>query len=160
MSSPMPRTATLIRIAVAVYAVAWFVPVIDTSGSILHGTLPGWQAASSAAGASYEGHESNLVLTVLLRSTAWLNFAFVIAAAAGFFAGASARLLRQAAVAVFIAAALNVQWLIPVGTTSAADLYSALRIGFYMWFASYPLLALSLLRRASELSVPLPAART
>jgi Na+-transporting NADH:ubiquinone oxidoreductase subunit NqrB len=142
----MKRAHLLISCALLVHAIAWFVPVVK-DGVVLPDGLPGWQAFRIAASPvwPYEGTQYDTrYLAVLSTASAVTTVLFIVGSPLVLWRGS--RSWRQvsgwAATAAFV---LNLHWFILFG----ADRWD-LRIGYFMWWLSFGLLAIGLFDLARE----------
>jgi|SRR5690349_8548885 len=141
----MKRVHRLIAAAFLVHAIAWFLPVAK-DGVTLPDGLPGWQAFEMAASEVNKGRTDPWYFVVLATMSAVTTILFVLGA--GWVIAMGSRRVRLAS--AWIAACafiINAHWfgLIPV---------SKLRVGYFLWWASFLLLAIGLFRlsRASDSS--------
>jgi hypothetical protein len=128
------RATVFLGIASLMYLVAWFLPVIDGGTTLTKGGLPGWEALNVALSPIWDRNSADTwwgsVLAVLSGLTnAW--FLFSVAALKGRPATSNRVLFWGAILAVLI----NAQWFVLV------DPRSDLRIGYYLWFTSFAVLA-------------------
>ena len=130
----MKHGRSLLFAAVAIWILAWFLP-IDTRGSAtLPSGIPGWEAFRGALDL-WGSSGDPLWLKALAVASALTNFVFVGAVV-------SARLatrLRLLWIALLACGLLNTFWFV-----LNDEWRSSLRIGYYMWVASYFALAAAL----------------
>jgi hypothetical protein len=127
------RPRRLLPIAVLAYVVAWFVPVIEGGATLADGEVPGVEALLVAIGP---------LLSLELGDSAVLAVLSVISGATNLlFAAGVVLLLRRRdrphprlALALAAAALVNTMWILVGDPTE-------LRVGYYLWFLSFPLLA-------------------
>ena len=136
----MRRTHLLIAGAGLLQAAAWFLPVAKEGVTLPQG-LPGWQAFRVAACAvwPYEGWRIdgwyNVVLSTVSAATTLL---FIFGSVWVVLRGSSA--LRRASAWVAASAfILNAHWCVRFGSNRMD-----LRIGYFLWWLSFMLLALGL----------------
>jgi hypothetical protein len=136
----MRKPHLLIAGAWLVHAAAWFLPV-EKEGVKLPQGLPGWQAFRVAACAiwPYEGWNIggwyNIVLSTMSAATTLL---FVLGSVWVVWTGS--RAVRRASAWIATAAFIvNAHWFIRFGS----DRFD-LRIGFFLWWSSFLLLAIGL----------------
>lgn len=126
------RPLMLPAVAVVAHALSWFLPVIDD--------YRGWQAFRVALTpiVPYETFASGRIWYegVLGAGSALTNVLFVAALVA--LAAARPTWLRASTWGLMGAAVLNLYWLAMMG-----DDRGELRIGYYLWVASFPVLALA-----------------
>jgi hypothetical protein len=140
-ATPSPRAGDrrLALLAVTIYAVAWFVPVIEGGGTLSQGELPGFQALLVALGPLVDRQSNDGVIVPFLAVLSGLGNGVFVAAAVVAARGAM-RGRRGITIALGLAALANLLWIFLSG-------FSDLRIGFYLWFLAYPLLLFALLER-------------
>jgi len=142
----------LIQIGFLIWAVAWFLPVHE-SGSALPDTLPGWEAVRLALSPIWpvEGIETgswvNALLSVL---SAFTNLVVLVAMLRPSQSGA--RRARRMAVALTGAVLINAHWFLLSGERFD------LRVGYYLWWLSFVLLALGFRRLARGALTPVAPA--
>ena len=132
----------LALIAAMTYAIAWFVPVIEHGTTLAEGGLPGLQALLVALSPLFERPaEGRVIVPTLAVASGFGNAIFVT----GAFAAARGRVHRRRAllIALAITVLINSVWLFEGG-------FDDLRAGYYLWFISYPLLLLALVRDPRE----------
>ena len=128
----------LIAAAFLVHAVAWFLPV-DKDGVTLLDGLPGWQAFEMAASEVVKWRIDPWWFVVLLTMSAVTTILFVLGA--GWVVAIGSRRLRR--VSAWIAACafiINAHWILWIGRPGRFDL----RAGYFLWWASFLLLAIGL----------------
>ncbi len=135
----MKRFGTPLTIATVVFAVAWFLPVIEGGTTLAKGGLPGWQAFHFALSPLWDAsaRESWWRATLSVFS-ALTNFWFVTSLVAH--SGKLAVPRRALSWGSATALALNAHWFF------VADPRSDLLAGYYCWFAAFAALALVTLR--------------
>lgn len=114
----MKSRAILIGMAWLLYAVSWFLPVIDGGTTLSQGELPGWEAFRVALGGNF-----------LEVSSALTNF--VMIASPVILLGRFDRLKVALPWLSILAALLNMQWFI------LSENRAELRVGYYLWCASF-----------------------
>ena len=131
----------LIWAAWLVHVVAWFLPVVK-EGVTLPDGLPGWQAFRVAASAVWPLPDVTLdkwYKAVLFTMSAVTTLLFFPGSAWAVSSGS--RTLRQAfAWAATSAFVVNAHWYVLYGGSARQDL----RIGYFLWWLSFLLLALGL----------------
>jgi hypothetical protein len=138
--SKMRMHQLLVCVAGLVFVVAWFLPVI-TQGVTLPQGLPGWQAFRIATCAVWSCADISIdkwYKTVLFTVSAVTTLLFL---PGSFWAawGGSKRVCLTFAWFAVLAFVLNVHWFILAGSNRAD-----LRIGYYLWWISFLLMALGL----------------
>lgn len=141
----MKKPHYLIAAALSVHAVAWALPVVKEGDTFPH-ILPGWQAFRVAACAiwPYEGFRipQGWYNVILCTMSALTTVLFV--AGSGFVIAIRSSTLRR--ISAWIAACafiINVHWL-RFGT----ELH--LRIGYFLWWVSFLLIAIGLFRLSRD----------
>lgn len=130
-----------VKLALLLYVVAWFLPVIEDGATLADGTLPGWQAMMVALSPIWDWSSGGKILERII---------FVLSGSTNFvFVGAAALRWRRptwrpevVTRAVFVAAAIDCYWL-GYAIQNAAMLYP----GYYAWLASFFLLGAYYRRR-------------
>jgi len=133
----MKKVHLLIAAAFLVHAVAWLLPVVK-EGVTLPGGLPGWQAFEMAACEVNKGKIDPWYFVVLSTISAVTTILFVLGA--GWVVAIRSRILRR--VSAWIAACafiINAHWVLWFGP----DRFN-LRVGYFLWWASFLLLAIGL----------------
>lgn len=127
------RLLAVAVVAVLAFVVAWFVPVIEGGTTLADGEVPGVEALLVAIGPllSLELGDSP-VLSVLSVVSGFTNLLF--AAAIVLLWRRRGRGHGRLAMALAAAAAVNTMWIFVGDPTE-------LRVGYYLWFLSFPLLA-------------------
>jgi hypothetical protein len=136
----MKRQHVLIWAAWLTHAVAWFLPVAAEGATFPHG-LPGWQAYRVASCAVWRCED--------IKFEHWYNSVFATISAATtplFILGSvwvvwfgSRRVWRTSAWIAVVAFVINAHWYIFFGADR-----KDLRIGYFLWWLSFLLLALGL----------------
>jgi hypothetical protein len=131
----MRGTTGLTSAAWVAHALAWFLPVHKYGVRLPHG-VPGWQAFRIAVSPiwPYEGSESGPWYGAALTTASGLTNLVLLASVAVLLTG-SIRAKRTLAWIALAACVINCQWF--VLDTDRADL----RIGYYLWWASFAILA-------------------
>jgi hypothetical protein len=136
----MKRPHLLISGAWLLQAIAWFVPVVQ-GGVVLPDGLPGLEAflmAASALMPHSETHFTSWYAAVLSAASAISTVLFIVASPLVVWRGW--RWLRRASAwTAAIAFIVNIHWFVLFGS----DRWD-LRIGYYIWWLSFGLLALGL----------------
>ncbi len=132
----------LIAIAYSVHAAAWFLP-FETWGVTFPYGLPGWQAFRVAASAvwPYEGITIDPWYKVVLSTMSAATTVLFVLGAWWVVVTRSRRICRVSAWIAASAFVVNAQWLLPF-YSERLDL----RIGYFLWWASFLLLAIGLFR--------------
>ena len=135
------RQQLLIWAAWLVYVAAWFVPVVK-EGVTLPDGLPGWQAFRVAASAVWPLQDFTIdkwYKAVLFTISAVTTLLFIAGSVWAVWSGS--RAVRQASpwIATF-AFVVNAHWYVLYGGSARQDL----RIGFFLWWLSFLLVALGL----------------
>jgi hypothetical protein len=150
---PVRRITTLLLpLAALVYVIAWLTPVVDGGTTLAEGNVPGWEAFRVALSPVWpdEGLEvSTWYWAILTVSSALTNVVFVAALAHLVWRPRIRR--RAVAWALEVAFVVNCSWLI-----SGDREY--LRLGYYLWVASFALLALAAWFPAAREPTPSAAA--
>jgi hypothetical protein len=137
----MKRPGRLIGSAWLIYFIAWFVPVHQYGVVRFPGGLPGWEAFRMAFnpiwpyGRGWANHWFGAVLT---SSSALTNL--IILASIPVVLRSSGRMRTRLAWVALGAGVINAQWWIL--NQGRADL----RIGYYLWWASFIVLAAGIFR--------------
>lgn len=132
------KRVLLAWIAIATYAVSWFVPVHRAGAKIGTGELPGWQAFRLCLSTVLEIPHASLTrlpVALILTANALTNFWFVVAAFLLLRRPFRPRPLMKWGLLVSVV--LNLFWF--VFGADRADL----RAGYYLWEASFALLTLA-----------------
>ena len=132
----MKKAHLLIAAAFLVHAVAWLLPV-EKDGVTLPDGLPGWQAFLVAAGEWRAWRTDPSYFVVLAVTSAVTTILFVLGA--GWVVALRSRMLRR--VSAWIAACafiINAHWVLEFHPVSN------LRVGYFLWWASFLLLAIGL----------------
>jgi len=133
----MRRPHLLISVAWLFHAIAWFLPVVNGGVTLPHG-LPGWQAFRVAACVvwPYEDFKTDypVLSTISAVTTPLFIFGSVWVVSRG-----SSTLRRASAWVVTFAFIVNAHWYVLYGSDR-----SDLRIGYFLWWLSFVLLALGL----------------
>jgi hypothetical protein len=132
----MKKARLLIAAAFLVHAVAWLLPV-EKDGVTLPDGLPGLQAFLVAAGAWNEWRTDPSYFVALSITSALTTILFVLGA--GWVVVMGSRMLRR--VSAWIAASafiINAHWVLEFHPVSN------LRVGYFLWWASFLLLAIGL----------------
>jgi hypothetical protein len=135
------RPQLLIGAAWLVHVAAWFLPVV-TEGVTLPDGLPGWQAFRVAASAVWPQPDVTIdtwYKAVLFTISAVTTLLFIAGSVWAVWSGS--RAVRQASpwIATF-AFVVNAHWYVLYGSSARNDL----RIGYFLWWLSFLLLALGL----------------
>jgi len=131
----MRKVHLLIAAAFLVHAVAWLLRVVK-DGVTLPDGLPGWQAFQMAALELNKVKIDRWYFVVLSTTSALTTILFVLGA--GWVVAIRSRILRR--VSAWIAACafiINAHWVLWFGDD--------LRVGYFLWWASFLLLAIGLL---------------
>jgi hypothetical protein len=144
LSAPPVRQSRdrLALVAVLTYAVAWFVPVIKHGTTLAEGGLPGLQALLVALGPLFERPSDGRVIVPMIAVASGLGNAIFVTGAIIAARGLVHR-RRGLLVALAITTLTNAVWLLESG-------FDDLRAGYYLWFISYPLLLVALVRGTRE----------
>ena len=137
----MRRQQHLMWAAWLVYTAAWFLPVVK-EGVTWPDSLPGWQAFRVAASPVWPLADVTIdawYKTVLFTISAVTTLLFIPGSVWTVWSGS--RALRQVSpwVATF-AFVVNAHWYVLYGSSARSDL----RIGYFVWWLSFLLLALGL----------------
>ncbi len=135
----MKKVHLLIAAAFLVHALAWLLPVVK-DGVTLPDGLPGWQAFEMAAYEVNKGKIDPWYFVVLSTISAVTTILFVLGA--GWVVAIRSRILRR--VSAWIAACafiINAHWVLWL--VFAPDRFN-LRVGYFLWWASFLLLAMGL----------------
>jgi len=155
----MARKQGFYVFAMLVYLVAWFMPVIKGGSTLFDGKLPGFEALMIALGPITElGGDSGLVRPILSVLSGASNAVFLTALV--LLARRPPRAVVAVARSLGVAAVVNTYWQFEVGFNNE------LRIGYYMWFGSFAMLALHAralaagapAREPASVAPPVPAA--
>lgn len=132
----MQRATVFLAVAGFMYVVAWFLPVVDGGTTLAKGGLPGWEALRLALWPIWNrdaGIESwGALIGVLSGLTNGWFLASVLALTV--WPVKSKRLLVWGSL---LAALINAQWFALSDAADRADF----RIGYYVWLASFAVLA-------------------
>ena len=142
----MKKAHLLLAAAFLVHAVAWLLPV-EKDGVTLPDGLPGLQAFLFAAGAWHEWRTDPSFFVVLSVMSAATTVLFVLGA--GWVVAVGSRRLRR--VSAWIAAcafAVNAHWVIDFRPVSN------LKVGYFLWWASFLLLAVGLFLLSDVMDSP------
>lgn len=136
----MRRTHLLIAGAGLLHAAAWFLPVAKEGVTLPQG-LPGWQAFRVAACAvwPYEGWRIDGWYNVVLSTVSAATTLFFIFGSVWVVLRGSSALRRASAWVAASAFILNAHWCVRFGSNRMD-----LRIGYFLWWLSFMLLALGL----------------
>lgn len=140
-----PRIMLIAFLAAALNLAAWFLPVIHMPALGSAGRdMPGWEVFKSllpVGDVSFSAPTSagDVGWGLLYLSSPLTNFLFVLGLALALRATTSSRNIQRAEVAIWASVALNSAW-IRTGP-------SGLLVGYYLWLASFIMLALSLTGR-------------
>jgi hypothetical protein len=138
-----PTRSQLARIALAAFTVSWFLPVHRAGAKIGTGELPGWQAFRLSLSRLWELTGARLAdepLAFLPPLSALTNFWFLVAAFLLLRRPAGPRPVLKWGLLVSLA--LNLFWF-----AFGAD-RGDLRAGYYLWVASFAILAVAALDRS------------
>jgi hypothetical protein len=140
--------------AVLLFAAAWFAPVEGDGAVLLDGVIPGYEAFRVALSPALQYPFSEVdLMTVreLLCALSALSNLLVLHALmlVLWWPRRAWPSLRRMSHLLLLAFIINVQWIWPRGGE-----FLDLRIGYWLWCASFPLLALAVRRLA--VSSPLP----
>lgn len=134
----MHRFAKLVLpLAALVYVIAWLTPVVDGGTTLAEGGVPGWEAFRVALSPvwPYQDLEvSTWYWGILTVASALTNIVFLAALAHLVWRPAVSR--RAVAWASEVAFVINCLWFI------SGD-RGTLRLGYYLWVASFALLAVA-----------------
>lgn len=130
----MTTSRQLFRLSLGAFAVAWFVPVIKDGVPLSGGHVPGWDALVFSLSPLWDRHVArNVIVAAVMVLSGSTNALYL---------GVMMRYLRSSAVtppavrwSLVCAAVLNSCWLMIFG------LQRELRVGYYLWWASFVLLA-------------------
>lgn len=144
----MKKAHLLIAAALFVHAVAWFLPV-EGDGVRFPNGLPGWQAFRVAAEAvwPYEGWRIDGWYNVVLSTISAATTVLFVLGSVWAVALRSRRLRRVSAWTAACGFIVNSHWVLRFG----ADRFD-LRIGYFLWWLSFLLLAIGLFRLATPLT--------
>jgi len=145
MLSRFTRWRSLVAIAVALFTVAWFVPVYDLSIFSKHGAKHnlsfGWDALGVALSPLFDPQRPTSLsdaLEQVFDVASGLTNLVLLPAAAMLLGRRSWGLGRRAESIVWNCAALNLIW---IGE------FSSLRVGYYLWVSSFVALAIAMRQR-------------
>ena len=139
----------LIWAAWLAYVAAWFLPVVK-EGVTLPDGLPGWQAFRVAASAVWPLADVTIdtwYKAVLFTISALTTLLFIPGSVWAVLGGSRAR--RASAWVATLSFVVNAHWYVLYGGSARQDL----RIGYFLWWLSFLLLALGLFdlsRRENE----------
>jgi hypothetical protein len=136
----MRRAHLLIAGAWLIQAAAWFLPVVQEGITLPQG-LPGWQAFRVAACAVWpygDFHTDGWLNAVLSTVSALTTLLFVLGSA-WVVVGGSRTLHRVSAWIAASAFIVNAHWFVSFGSDRMD-----LRVGYFLWWSSFVLLALGL----------------
>lgn len=138
----MRKPHLLIAIAYSVHAAAWFLPV-EKEGVTLPQGLPGWQAFRLAASAvwPYEGSTFDLWYNAVLSTMSAATTVLFVLGSWWVVVTRSRRICHVSAWIAACAFVVNAHWFLRFGS----DRFD-LRIGYFLWWASFLLLAVGLFR--------------
>jgi hypothetical protein len=142
------RKAHLVIVAAwLVHVVAWFVPVIK-GGDVLPQGLPGWEAFRVAASAvwRYQDFDRGYIAVLCIISAA-TTMLFLLGSLWVVLYGSSA-VWRVSAWLAACAFVINSHWYLLSGPDR-----KDLRIGYFLWWFSYGLLALGIFLQARHLQL-------
>jgi hypothetical protein len=139
-----PRFTPLAIFAAAMNTAAWFLPVVHVPGFPPGSggrNMPGWEVFKTLmpiGDVSFSAPTStgDWVQSILSLLSPLTNSLFVLVIVLALRATISERGVRRTEVAIWASVALNSYWL----ATGLSDL----RVGYYLWLASFILLALSI----------------
>jgi len=135
----MNRAKTLLRLAIFMYALAWFLPVIKDGTTLAQGGVPGWEALVTALSPIWDSGSGDTWWEATLAAASGLTNAWFLIAVVGI---RTRRLSKRLLVTgLLLAALINTYWL-AVGLGN-------LRVGYYLWAASYWVLAAAVVERTS-----------
>ena len=130
-----------------VYAAAWLLPTLEASGD-LGGGMSGWTAFRAACAPlwPYKGMEIDGYWAILSVMSALSN-ALMLASPLVLIwkSPRAARVLGYAAVGAVM---VNAQWPVSFGS------FEGLRVGYFMWWASFGLLAIAMFRMKAPAARP------
>ena len=137
----LKRPSVALLFGIGIYALAWFVPVIDDGATLADGRLPGWEAFRVAISTlwpyedfSYDGWFSAFIGTVTGLTNVWFLLAVII-----LLRGPHSK-RRIVGWGLLVAALVNTYWLVMFfGETTE------LRLGYYLWLGSFAVVAASAL---------------
>lgn len=120
----------------AVYLLAWLLPVVEDGTTLPEGGVPGWEALRFALATIWPvaGVRSDHALGAILSTLSGLTNALVPVALVQFARNARPA-ARRLGWALLIAALVNASWLVLGGDPGG------LRLGYYLWLASFVVLA-------------------
>ena len=130
----MKRFPISVVFAWTVFAVAWFLPVIEGGKTLHDGMLPGWEAFRVALSGGDEG----LWWERGLRTLTALSNGLVLASVFVFLRRPSARLHAWLAWSFLIATILDSTW------AWSSEYVSALRVGYWLWVGSFAAMTFAL----------------
>jgi hypothetical protein len=137
----MRRHRLLIWAAWFVFAAAWFLPVVKEGVTLPQG-LPGWQAFRVAASAVWPLPDVTIdkwYKAVLFSISAVTTLLFIPGSVWAVRSGSLA-LRRASAWVATCAFVVNAHWYVLYGASARQDL----RIGYFLWWLSFLLMALGL----------------
>jgi len=135
----MKKTHLLIVIAYLSHLAAWFLPV-EKYGDTFPTYLPGWEAFRVAASAvwPYDGFKTEAWYNGVPGTMSAVTTVLFVLGSGWVLAIPSRRLRRASAWIAACAFIVNAQWVLAER--------SDLRIGYFLWWASFLLLAIGLFR--------------
>jgi len=138
--SKMRRAHLLILVAWLLHAAAWFLPVVKDMATF-PSELPGWEAFRAASGAvwPYEGIHFNSGFSAVLATVSAVATVVFIFGSPWVVLRGSHSLGRASAWATATAFIVNAHWYVLFGRDR-----SDLRIGYFLWWFSFLLLAIGL----------------
>jgi hypothetical protein len=144
----MRRSHFLIGGAWLLHAVAWFLPV-HKDGVTFPDGLPGWEAFSVAALAAHDSMNAHDWWFAVLSTMSAATTPLFIIGSIWVVARGSSALRRTSAWIAASAFILNAQWCI-------YPMRNDLRVGYFLWWFSFLLLAMGLfdLSKRKEQSIP------
>lgn len=132
--------------ALILFGIAWFLPVEADASTLADGVLPGWQALLVAAGPITQHRFAELdLITIreLLMAMSALSNVMMLYSAALALGWPRWRIWHPYRLSWHLIAAfvVNVQWMWPRGGA-----FLDLRAGYYLWAASFGLMAIAVRR--------------
>lgn len=143
----MKKPRVLIAAALLVHALAWFLPVVREGVTLPHG-LPGWQAFRVAACAvwPYDGFKIDGWFGITLSTLSAATTVLFVLGAAWVITVRAAKLSRVYAWIAVGCFLVDAYWILTFGSD-----WLDLRVGYYLWWASFLLLAIALFRLSRAL---------
>lgn len=134
----------LIAVAWLIHGLAWFLPVVKDGVRLPEG-LPGWQAFRVALGMAWPGSNSHYgAWNVLAGVSALMTVLFILGSPWVVCCGSSSR--RRLSAWTFSAAfVVNTHWYL-------SEMRPDLRIGYFLWWSSFLVLAMGLFALAEKSS--------